>query len=446
MESDDVIEDLDRLLRIEDLNTLTTTLSDLPVNQIIEAMGRLTSARQALLFRLLHKDVAMAVFERLDPPLQTDLVTGLRDDQLIGLVEDLDPDDRVALFDELPARVTDRLLHGLSPRERRLTMPMLGYPIGSIGRRMSPEYVRVRPAMTASQALERVHDLGTDAETVHVLPVTDDVRHLIGTVTLEQLVLADPSATVASLRQDVLSCPVTTPDEEAARICAEHGLLALPIVDSEQRLIGILTIDDALRILEDAESEDAARAGGTEPLRRPYLSVPILRVVRSRAVWLLVLAVSAMLTVSVLEQFEATLSEAVVLALFIPLLTGIAGNTGSQAASTLTRALAVADVRTSDIARVAARESRVGVTMGLLLGVLGFCIASPIYGLEIGVVISSTLVIVCTMAAVVGGAMPLLAKSLGVDPAVFSTPFISTFCDATGLLIYFTIAKMVLQI
>ena len=220
----------------------------------------------------------------------------------------------------------------------------------------------------------------------------------------------------------------------------------MPIVDSEVRLLGILTVDDAHQILRDAEEEDTARAGGSEPLRRPYLTTSIFLIARSRVVWLLVLAVSALLTVQVLEVFEATLEQMVVLALFIPLLTGTGGNTGSQAATTITRALALGEVRPRDIGRVLLREVRVGTMLGLLLGTLGFALASLVYDVPTGVVIGTTLLCVCAMAATVGGAMPILAKTIRVDPAVFSTPFITTFCDATGLLIYFTIAKAILGV
>jgi magnesium transporter len=309
---------------------------------------------------------------------------------------------------------------------------------------MSPEYVRLNPSMTIGQALARVRAVGSAAETIQLLPVTDDVRRLVGMVSLADLVLAPESAPISTVTAAPVSRTAEDRAEEVARACTGHRLLALPITDREERLVGILTVDDALKIISEAEDEDAARAGAAEPLRQPYLSTSIFRIVRTRTGWLLILAFSAMLTVSVLEQFEATLTQAVVLALFIPLLTGIGGNTGSQAASTLTRALAVADVRPKDIGKVALREVRVGLTMGLLLAVLGFAIATPIYGADIGIVISCTLLLVCTMAATVGGIMPLAAKALRVDPAAFSTPFISTFCDATGLLIYFGIAKLVL--
>ena len=232
--------------------------------------------------------------------------------------------------------------------------------------------------------------------------------------------------------------------EEAARYCADAKVLVLPIVDAEDRLVGILTVDDALRILEDAESEDAARSGGTEPLRRPYLATPVRAIVRARVVWLLVLALGATLTVQVIGAFEATLEAQVVLSLFIPLLIGTGGNTGNQAATTITRALALGDVRPRDVFKVFVREVRVGAMLGLLLGTLGFAIASLAFAVPIGLVIGLTLLGVCTMAASIGGLMPLLGKAVRADPAVFSNPFISTFVDAAGLVIYFLIATSVL--
>ena len=232
--------------------------------------------------------------------------------------------------------------------------------------------------------------------------------------------------------------------EDTARWFLPLDYLALPVVDDTDRLVGLLTWDDAQDIVEEEDSEDSARSGGSEPLQQPYLSTPVAKLVRSRVVWLLVLAVSAILTVQVLDVFEETLSKVVTLSLFIPLLTGTGGNTGNQAATTVTRALALGDVRKRDILQVMWRELRVGLMMGVLLGAIGFCLAALVYGVPIGAVIGCTLLAVCTMSATVGGAMPIVAKSVGADPAVFSNPFISTFCDATGLIIYFLIAISVL--
>lgn len=444
--SEDQLKQILRALDDLDLPALTASLRGLSTIQVVDVLERLDRQEQAVLYRVLPKDRALEVFEMLDASLQRDLLGGLQDDAVAALFADLDPDDRVELLDELPATVAARLLHGLPSGERELTAAMLGYPQRSIGRRMSPEFVSVRPTMTTAEALTRVTARLEDAETVYTLPVVDERRMLIGVVSLRRLLAAAPGTTVA----EVMSAPhwarATEAAETAARRCADLRMLALPVVDSETRLVGILTVDDALQILETAESEDQARISGTEPLRRPYLTAPVISLVRSRVVWLLVLAIGATLTVQVLEVFEATLAQVVTLALFVPLLIGTGGNTGNQAATTVTRALALGDVRPRDLGKVLFRELRVGLSLGLLLGGLAFVVTSLIYNTSIGAVIGLTLVSLCTMAAAVGGAMPLVARSIRVDPAVFSNPFISTFVDATGLLIYFLIAKAVLGI
>ncbi|MCG7610593.1 MULTISPECIES: magnesium transporter [Mycobacterium] len=427
-----------------DLSALTSMVRPLTASHIVDVLERLDSKRRAVLYRLLSKDQALEVFENLDASLQSDLVGALQDDDVATLFADLDPDDRVELLDELPAKVARRLMQALPAPERDLTATILGYPQGSIGRRMSPEFVAVRPDMSTTEALSRVQAHLGDAETVYTLPVTDTRRILVGIVSLRDLMTAPQQTAIGDLMQRPHSMRATDDAEESARRCAGLKLLALPIVDNENRLVGILTVDDALAILENADSEDQARISGTEPLRRPYLTASVASLVRSRVVWLLVLAVGATLTVQVLEVFEATLEQVVTLALFVPLLIGTGGNTGNQAATTVTRALALGDVGPRDLGKVLFREFRVGLSLGVLLGSLAFVVTTIVYGRDIGMVIGLTFVSLCTMAATVGGAMPLLARAIRADPAVFSNPFISTFVDATGLMIYFVIAKTVL--
>ncbi|PZR52779.1 magnesium transporter [Xylanimonas oleitrophica] len=426
---------------LTDLRAVLGPLSPADVLSVLERLGR---KDQAVLYRLLSKDVALQVFEGLDAPLQSDLLSGLRDDEVTSLFAGLDPDDRVSLLDELPAKVAGRLLRGLSAPERAKTAEVLGYPHGSIGRRMSPEHVAVRVETSVADALARVHAHLDDAETVYTLPVVDAGRRLVGVVSLRDLLRAGPHEAVGSVMTAAHWVEATTPAETAARECADRKLLALPVTDADRRLVGLLTVDDALAVLEAAESEDAARAGGTEPLRRPYLSTPAATIVRSRVVWLLALAVGASLTVQVLDAFETTLEQMVVLSLFVPLVIGTGGNTGNQAATTITRALALDDVRPRDVLRVLGREARVGLALGAMLGAVGLCVVALLYGTQVGLVIGLTLLIVCTLAASVGGVMPLVARSLRVDPAVFSNPFITTFVDATGLVVYFLVARAVL--
>lgn len=384
------------------------------------------------------------MFELLDPSLQSELIQRLQEACVAEVFNSMSPNDRVALLDELPCSVAHRLIRGLPPHKSALTDVILGHGHGSIGRSMSPLYISTCPANSVEHALHRLRSGPEEVEAIPVVPVVDDSRKVVGVVSLSDLLRTDPQTLVASIMSEPIVVPATLDEQVAARRCVDLKLLALPVVDAEDRLLGILTVNDALRILEDGEAETAARIGGSEPLGRPYLGARVWDIVRSRVIWLLVLAVGATLTVQVISMFEATLEQQVVLSLFIPLLIGTGGNTGNQAATTVTRALALREVRTRDVLRVLGRESRVGATLGLLLGTCGFLLAGLMYSPHIGLVIGLTLLAICTMAATVGGLMPLLGKAIRADPAVFSNPFISTFVDATGLVVYFLIARTIL--
>jgi magnesium transporter len=437
--------ELAELLEGGDLELIDRWLGQADVVEIAEELSRLSREQRAVPFRLLAKDRALEVFELLDPSLQQELLEGLRDTNVRQLFEEMDPDDRARLTEEMPAKVARRLLAGLSPNERRLTSTLLGYPEDSAGRLMSPEVASLRANMSAADALDRLRRIGDSAETIYALPVTDDHRRLVGALGLRDLVLAAPDTKVGDLMDtEVFSARVDADQEEAARLIRDADLLALPIVDTEDRLVGIVTVDDAMEVLEEEETEDVARSGGAEPLGRPYMATSVLQIARSRVVWLLVLIVAATLTVNVLQVFRATLDQAVTLALFIPLIIGTGGNTGAQAATTVTRALAVGEVRFDDLGVVILREARVGFLLGAILGVLALGPAWWLFGREIATVVSLTLLSVCTLAAFVGSLLPLVARRVGVDPAVVSAPFITTLVDATGLVLYFMIARTVL--
>jgi magnesium transporter len=431
-------------LEASDFSSLASIARKLKAGELVTLLERLNDRDRAIVYRILPKSEALEVFESLDPALQGELLNELNSEEVSSIFAKLDPDDRVGLLDELPAGVAKRLLTGLSARERGLTSEVLGYSQGSIGRRMSPEYISVKDTDSVSQALAKVKTKLQSAETIYTLPVVDSSKQLVGVVSLRDLMRTSSRIKVSKVMSEPLMVNASDDEEFAARTCSDLKVLALPVVDNERRLVGILTVDDALRILEQEESEDAARTGGAEPLRRPYLSTPVFAIVRSRVIWLLVLAFGATFTVSVLGAFEAEIEQLVVLTLFVPLLIGLGGNTGNQAATTVTRALALQDVGTRDVWQVLFRELRVGALLGMLLGLIGFGLASAFFGLEIGLVIGLTLFAVCTVAATVGGVMPLVGLALRADPAVFSNPFITTFVDATGLIIYFLIAKAVL--
>ena len=439
--------EVDELLASDDLELIDRWLAQADTVEIADQLARLPRERRAVPFRLLAKDRALDVFEQLDPSVQQELLEGLREANVRQIFEGMDPDDRARLTEEMPAKVARRLLAGLSANERRLTATLLGYPEDSAGRLMSPEVASLRAAMTVGEALDRLRRVGRSAETIYALPVTDDRRRLVGALGLRDLVLADPHGTVGDLMDtDVYSARVDTDQEEVARLMREADLLALPIVDHEDRLVGIVTVDDAMEVLEEEETEDVARTGGAEPLGRPYLATSILQLARSRVLWLFVFIAAGAITVNVLAAFEATLEAEVTLALFVPLVIGTAGNTGAQSATTITRALAVGEVRLADLAPVVMREGSTGLFLGLLLAAAAFAPVALLVEPDIAVVVSVTLLIACTMASLIGSVLPLGAKRTGIDPAVMSVPLITALVDATGLIVYFLVARTVLNL
>lgn len=433
------------LIHERDIAGLRRWLAETSTLDIAETIERMDPAEGAIAIRLLPRDRALDVFEELSPSDQHEVLQGLREDRVQQLVEDMDPDDRAKLVDELPAKVALRLLSQLSPHERQLTNELLGYPPRSAGRAMTPEFVSLRASMTVGDALTRVQHTGRDAETIYTLPVTDDQRRLVGVISLRDLVLWPRDVLIGDLlERDFHAVQVRDDQESAARLIQEANLLALSVVDSDDRLVGMITVDDAMEILEAEETEDQVLHGASQPLGRPYLSASVFGLARARAIWLTVLIIAATLTVNVMQYFEGTLEAAVTLALFVPMLSGTGGNAGAQAATVVIRAMAVGEVHFSDLPRVVWREARVGVMLGAMLSAAAFIPVAIAFDADIAKVVSLTLITVCFWATFCGAAMPMLAKRAGVDPAVVSAPIITTFVDATGLVIYFLIAQAVL--
>ncbi|WP_280433978.1 magnesium transporter [Nocardia carnea] len=422
-------------------------LDNHPPHVIADELARMGAVEAGVAFRLLDKDLALAVFEELEPVDQQQILQGLRDQSFRELVEGMAPDDRARMLREAPAKVAKKALAGLSPRERRMTAALLGYPEGSVGRYMSPEVVAIPSTLSVADALRIVRVKGANAETVYTLPVVDSGRRLQGIVELRELVLTGPDTMVADL---VVTEPAfvraTDSAEKAARLMRETNDINLPVVDSEDRLVGLLTIDDAVEVIEAADSEDVAKQAGSAPWEGHYMAAGVFQLARYRALWLMLLLVAATLTVSVTGFFEATLEQAAQLALFIPLLIGAGGNAGAQAATACVRAVAVGEVRGGDLFKVIWRECRVGLVLGGMLSVVGLVIGGLFVGPKVAVVVGITLILICAWAATIGGTMPLLAKRLRIDPAVVSAPMVTTLVDATGLIIYFTTAKLVLGI
>ncbi|WP_327101324.1 magnesium transporter [Nocardia vinacea] len=414
---------------------------------IADELARMDAIQAGVAFRLLDKDLALAVFEELEPVDQQQILEGLRDQSFRDLVEAMDPDDRARMLREAPAKVAKKVLAGLSARERRMTASLLGYPEGSVGLYMTPEVVALPRNLSVPDALQTVRIKGINAETVYTLPVVDAGRRLTGIVELRELVLSRPETMVSDL---VVTEPTfvraTDSAEKAARLMRETNVINLPVVDSEDRLVGLLTIDDAVEVIEAADSEDVAKQAGSAPWEGHYMAAKVFQLARYRALWLLLLLFAATLTVSVTDFFEGTLQQAAHLALFIPLLIGAGGNAGAQAATACVRALAVGEVRGSDLFKVIWRECRVGLVLGTMLATAGVAIGALFVDPGTALVVGITLVVICGWAATIGGTMPLLAKRFRIDPAVVSAPMVTTLVDATGLIIYFTTAKLVLGI
>lgn len=443
----DLSQRLRRLIDELALNEAEALLAGYPDHVIADELARLDDVSMAVAFRLLSKDTGIAVFEELDPLDQQRLLESLRDEAFRDLVEGMDPDDRARMLQEAPAKVVHRVLAGLSANERAMTAMLLGYPKGSVGRIMTPEVLAVPAWSTAAEALQLVHHKGHSAESVYTLAAVDATRQLVGVVELSAIVVADPDALIKDLVDPAAAIVhATEPAEQASRLMRETNAYNMLVVDSEERLVGLLSIDDAIEVIEQADTEDAALQAGSAPWAGHYMAVGVFRLARYRALWLSLLLVAATLTVSVTQAFEATLVQVAQLALFIPMLIGAGGNAGAQAATASVRALAIGELRFRDLPKVAWRELRVGLLLGCMLGVLGLGVGSLFVGVPIALVVALSLVLICAWAATIGGAMPLLARKVGIDPAVVSAPLVTTLVDATGLVIYFVIAKLVLGV
>lgn len=429
------------------LEVVREALSQYKDSEIADEIVRLDLIEQAVLFRLLAKDGAMSVFEKLAPADQANLLNALRADEVNDIIEELDPDDRARLFDEVPAGVAVRLLDGVSAKEKFATTTLLGYAPQSAGRIMTPQFVSIRENLTAAQAMKKVRNAGISAETIYILYVVDTTRRLLGTLSLKDLVLATPNKKIESIatKTNLIVAHTDEDQEDVARRLADNDLLAIPVVDREDRLVGIITHDDAFAILEQEETEDVSKIGGANPIDRPYMAAGVLRIFRSRIGWLLILFVAATMTGSVMKLFEESLEAVIALTFFIPLLIGTGGNAGSQTATTIVRAMAIKEVKTRDILRVVWKEMRVGFLLGVAMATFAiFRAVTWGTGYEIALVVSLALLSVVILATFVGSVLPIAINKIGWDPAVVSAPFMTTLVDALGLLIYLSLATVIL--
>jgi len=415
---------------------------------IARVLQDLPAEQAAVAFRLLPKDLAVQVFDRLDSVQQQQLLEGLTNEGIRVLLEAMPPDERVDLFDEVPAVVARRLLKLLSPEQRKITDSILGYREGTAGRQMTPAFVDLHEEMTVAQALERTRRLAVDRETIYTAYVIDNERHLQGTVSLKDLVLAQPNARVADIMKTTPKSVFTNTDqEEVVRFLRDYDLLAAPVVDRENRLVGIITWDDAAEIAEKEATEDIYRLGAVSAPEEGYFGARVVDVVRRRLVWLFLLIMVNTVTGYIIAGQSALLGEMLILAAFIPLLIDTAGNIGAQTATVVIRGLATAEISLPQMLTIVLREARVGLLAGTLLGagVLGWAFLMS-RKWAVAMIVSVTLIAVATVATVVGATLPFLFRRMKIDPALLSAPLLTTVMDIFGVALYFLVARLVLRI
>jgi magnesium transporter len=438
-----------------DFAGLRDAVDDLPRSELAPLIQDLPIERQTTIFRILPRRLAARTFEYLPLKEQEEMLRALAQEDVTAILNEMSPDDRTMLLEELPAAATRQMLALLNDEERAEAVKLLGYPEGSVGRFMTPHYIAVRPYWTVPEVLDYVRRHGQDSETLNMIYVVDEDGVLIDDIRMRKFLLADPDLRVADLMDDRFTSLKATDDgQTAVNVFRQADLAALPVTDSEGVLIGIVTNDDILDVAEELATEDIQRIGGSEALDEPYMKIAFHQMVRKRAGWLVILFLGEMLTATAMGFFEKEIERAVVLALFVPLIISSGGNSGSQAATLVIRALALGEVRLRDWWRIMRREVFSGLALGSILGAIGFLrisiwsTFSNMYGPHwflVALTVGVALVGIVLWGTLSGSMLPLILRKLGFDPASSSAPFVATLVDVTGLVIYFSVAAIVLR-
>ena len=441
---------------MQSYDRLREVLQDTHFSDVADMIIELPPEEEAVIFRVLPKEQASAVFSYLPLDAQEELIHSLGSSVMLGIIDSMTPDDRVRLFEELPAEVTRRLLESLSAEELRSARLLLGYPEDTAGRYMTPEYVTVNPEMTAAQALEHIRKTGRGKETLNIVYILDDQGKLVEDIRLGSLVLAEPATPIRDIPDPPLVCVKATDSrEDVLSIFEKYDRVALPVTDDVGKMLGIITIDDVLDVAEQRNTEEMQRMGGSEALDAPYTRVSTWTLVRKRGGWLSALFLGEMLTATAMGFFEAEIAKAVVLALFVPLIISSGGNSGSQASSLIIRALALRELTLRDWYRVFSREILSGFLLGAMLGFIGFLrielwqhLHFTNYGphsMLVAITVWVSLIGVVMFGTLAGAMLPFILRKLGFDPATSSAPFVATLVDVTGLVIYFTVAFLIMR-
>ncbi len=440
-------ETIIKLAEAKKYTSLRDFLSTLNGADIASAFGELSDMNLPLVFRLLPKELAAEVFVEMEPEQQETLIRGFSDLELKAVVEELYVDDAVDLIEEMPANVVSRILSQADPVTRKMINEILQYPEDSAGSAMTTEFVELQPNMTAAQCLAHIRKVGIDKETINTCYITDRGHHLLGVVSIRSLILAQDDTPCENLMSGhVVSVGTLEDQETVAQMFSKYAFNALPVVDKDTRLVGIVTMDDAMDIMEEEATEDMEKMAAMTPSDRPYLSTGVFTIWKNRIPWLLGLMVIAMITGLVIRGFESTLLRWSVLLAYIPMLLDTGGNSGSQTSVTIIRSLSLQELEPNDLARALWKEFRVSVLCGLTLAVVNFAklLLLDRVSMTIAMVVSVSLVASVVLAKLVGVLLPMSAKKFGFDPTLVSSPIVTSVVDIAALLLYLLIAAAVL--
>ena len=451
----EVIESIRLLIQNGKLKQLNSVLNNLMVDDLLTLMHTIPAKNKSELFLTLNPSLAAKLFKVIDFESQNEIIKNSDHAHVAILLSEISPDDRTTFLSELPAKTVSELIKILPPEERTETLKLLGYPTDSIGRLMTPDYVAVKKDWTVKQVLSYIKLTGSNSETVNVIYVVDDNGHLIDDIHIHEFLFADDFKIVAEIMDNKFSCLKVNDDREiAVKMFRKNNRVALPVIDETNILLGMVTIDDVLRVAEQEDTEDLQKFGAVEALDEPYMHIPFLKLMKKRSGWLVLLFLGEMLTATTMGFFENEISKAVVLSLFLPLIISSGGNSGSQASTLIIRAMTLGEVTLRDWFRIMRREIFSGLFLGTVLGSIGFLrvgawtLFTDIYGphwLLIAITIFFSLIGVVLWGTLMGSMLPLLLKRAGADPAASSAPFVATLVDVTGLIIYFTVALIVMR-
>lgn len=450
-----VFDQIATLLEEKKFNKVRTVITEMNEVDIAELIDAATPEQAVLIFRLLPKELAAEAFAYMDSATQKRLVSVITDKELRAVMQELFVDDVADILDEMPANVVKRMLKVVSADDRKDINRILQYPEDSAGSVLTTEFVDLKANMTVAQAFNYIRSYGPDKETIYTCYVTDSNRRLEGVLTVKELLLAKSDDIVGNLMEtNVISATTTTDQEEVADLFAKYDLIALPVVDKENRLVGIITVDDIVDIMREETTEDIEKMAAILPGDKPYFKTGIFETVKNRIPWLLLLMISATFTGIIITSFEKALAGSIALTAFIPMLMDTGGNSGSQSSVTVIRSLALGDIKFKDIGRVLMKELRVAFLCGIALAVCNFAkiflvdnlLLKNNISVGVALVVCLTLFITVIIAKLIGCTLPLLAKRLNFDPAVMASPFITTIVDAVSLLVYFQIASVLLGV